>query len=68
MAADDHREGIAEPPAEAPQARIGNRRLLVKSALVGTTIPVVVTLSRSAWAITCSTKGGTATATTACKN
>jgi len=36
------------PPAQS--AGIGKRRLLIKAALIGSTVPVVATISRSAFA------------------
>jgi len=36
------------PPAQ--QAGIGKRRLLIKAALLGSTVPVVMTISRPAFA------------------
>ncbi len=57
--ADDPRPEVA--PESAPPAQpagIGKRRLLIKAALVGSTVPVVMTLSGPAYAINCSVKLG----------
>ena len=53
---DDPRPEVAPetvPPAQ--QARIGKRRLLIKAALIGSTAPVVMTISHSAFAAACGT-------------
>lgn len=46
---DDARAAAASenpPPTQPP--RLGKRKLLIKAALVGTTMPVVMTIGRSA--------------------
>lgn len=46
---DDPRPEIApQTPPPEQRAGIGKRRLLIKAALIGSTIPVVMTISRSA--------------------
>ncbi len=56
---DDPRPEVS--PETAPPARqdgIGKRRLLIKAALIGSTVPVVMTLSGPAYAIHCSVRLG----------
>jgi hypothetical protein len=55
---DDPRPEVAPetaPPAQ--RAGIGKRRLLIKAALIGSTVPVVMTLSQSAFAAACTGTG-----------
>ncbi|MDR3530878.1 MAG: hypothetical protein P4L90_10035 [Rhodopila sp.] len=55
---DDPRPEISPETAPlAQQAGISKRRLLIKAALVGSTVPVVMTLSGPAYAIDCSLNG-----------
>ena len=58
---DDPRPEIApQTPPPEQRAGIGKRRLLIKAALVGSTVPVVMTISHSAYAVVvkCSGNGG----------
>jgi hypothetical protein len=48
MADDPRPGGYPENPPPARQAGIGKRRLLIKAALIGSTMPVVVTIGHSA--------------------
>jgi hypothetical protein len=53
-------EAAPETAPPAQPAGIGKRRLLIKAALVGSTVPVVMTISHSAFSADyCSGKGGT---------
>jgi hypothetical protein len=58
MSDDPRPEVSPETVLPAPQAGIGKRRLLIKAALVGSTVPVVMTLSGPAYAIHCSAQYG----------
>jgi hypothetical protein len=50
MSDDPRPEVSPETTPPAQQAGIGKRRLLIKAALIGSTVPVVMTISRSALA------------------
>ena len=52
---DDPRPEAA--PETAPPVGIGKRRLLIKAALIGSTVPVVMTISQSAFAAACTGTG-----------
>ncbi len=41
-------------PSPAQPPGVGKRRLLIKAALIGSTVPIVTTISRSALAAECS--------------
>ncbi len=52
MADDPRPEVSAKTAPPVQQAGIGKRRLLIKAALIGSAMPVVMTISRSAFAYT----------------